>query len=271
MAWLNMGKLNDELHGALAALRPANCDEPVPQALVTLAAAQKLTVVGSVTDDATSRNIEINTNDLSTRIMYTIPWQEGQVALGPKVVFSGKLGSAAEVDTYKVMVRSAKTVLRLQKGEPIPGIEKRIAVIGGSFRESGDWYRTPLGEMPGAMILINSIDALIQHGTLKPPSWLVQVALGLLFIAIVSFLVAWFRAPISTALSLAIVWGVTFATVPLFRSGFLFSAAVPALAIILADLILTLLEDFESMRRLRWRWIFKPVPPSDQPQEGEKK
>jgi len=45
-------------------------------------------------------------------------------------------------------------------------------VIGASFAESRDRHLTPLGEMPGTLVLINAIQSLYQHGELTaPPLW----------------------------------------------------------------------------------------------------
>ncbi len=44
-----------------------------------------------------------------------------------------------------------------------------IAIIGGSAVDDRDVYKTPLKEMPGALIIANSIYSLLEHGQLEPP------------------------------------------------------------------------------------------------------
>lgn len=39
----------------------------------------------------------------------------------------------------------------------------KIVVIGGSYRDGRDIYLTPIGEMPGSLILINAIHSLLQY------------------------------------------------------------------------------------------------------------
>ena len=49
-----------------------------------------------------------------------------------------------------------------------PWVTDRIVVIGQTFDEAGDRWNTPLGPMPGAVILINAIDSMIEHQLLRP-------------------------------------------------------------------------------------------------------
>jgi CHASE2 domain-containing sensor protein len=53
--------------------------------------------------------------------------------------------------------------------QPPESVAGRVVVIGVSNKDSGDLHRTPLGEMPGAMIVINSMNSLTQFGQLKQP------------------------------------------------------------------------------------------------------
>ena len=74
-------------------------------------------------------------------------------------------------------------------------ITGRVVVIGGSFWESRDLYLTPLGQMPGFLVLVNAIHSLHQHEEIKPPSlylkWPITVALivliSLIFARLSSF------------------------------------------------------------------------------------
>jgi hypothetical protein len=162
-------------------------------------------------------------------------------------------------------VRNADTVSRIQPGEGIPGIAGSIAVIGGSFEDSGDWYKSPLGQMPGAIILINSIDALAQHGTLKEPSAAQQFAFSLAFIILVSTLVGLFRARVAASLSLIAIAALSLITVPMFRSGVMFNVAIPSLGILVTDFVLSIWDEIEVIKQTGWRWIWRTpkVPAKD--------
>jgi CHASE2 domain-containing sensor protein len=62
----------------------------------------------------------------------------------------------------------------------------RIVVIGGSYRDNPDFHRTPLGTMPGTLILINAIQALISDDRVRElPLWL-RLAVEAVLIGIVS-------------------------------------------------------------------------------------
>ncbi|WP_158601969.1 CHASE2 domain-containing protein [Pararobbsia silviterrae] len=64
-------------------------------------------------------------------------------------------------------------------------VDGRIVVIGQTFAEAGDVYPTPLGRMPGAVVLVNAIDSMAQQRFLSPPSrWLVFLATFLTVVAV---------------------------------------------------------------------------------------
>lgn len=246
-AWLWMGYSKELLNSSLAPLRPGSCDEPTPNARVKIDLGK---------DD---RTIEISGSDPSSRIIYTIPWVPDRITLGPQM----------SDGNYKVVVRNADTVSRIQPGDGIPGIEGTIAIIGGAFQDSGDWYRTPLGQMPGAFVLINSIDALAQNGTPKEPTLTKQFGLSLMFIVVVSLCVGVFRAPIAALLSLAIIAVVMLVSMPMFKSGIVFNIAIPSLGIVVADFLLKWSQDISEIRKKGWRWILRPNPAPNKGQEKQ--
>lgn len=240
-AWLWLDGTKELLHSSIAPLRPENCDVPGPDGHIRIDLGK------------TDRTIEINGSDLSSRIIYTIPWVPNEMVQGPRM----------SDGNFKVVVRSADTVSRIMPGNGIPGIVGTIAIIGGSFQDSGDWHRTPLGQMPGALVLINSIDALAQHGTPKEPAVKKRLGLSLVFIVFVSLCVGVFRAPVAALLSLSVIGGLMLVTMPMFRSGIIFSLAIPSLGILVADFLLSLLRDIDEIRQEGWRWILRPVPAAD--------
>ncbi len=50
-------------------------------------------------------------------------------------------------------------------------IRNKIVIIGGSHAEGRDIFWTPVGEMPGSLIIINAIKSLSKYGQLKIPPW----------------------------------------------------------------------------------------------------
>jgi len=62
----------------------------------------------------------------------------------------------------------------------------RIVVIGGSYADNPDFHRTPLGMLPGTLILINAIDALIHDDTVRETPLFLRVAVELALILTIS-------------------------------------------------------------------------------------
>lgn len=60
-----------------------------------------------------------------------------------------------------------------------------IVVIGASYKDSCDYHVTPLGRMPGALVLVNSIDSLLSVGILQPVNpWLEGMAVFVVLCAV---------------------------------------------------------------------------------------
>lgn len=62
-------------------------------------------------------------------------------------------------------------------------VKDKIVVIGTSHALGGDMHNTPLGEMPGALVLINAINSLLEHGEMTrylPP----EVGITLLIVLV---------------------------------------------------------------------------------------
>lgn len=141
--------------------------------------------------------------------------------------------------------------------DPAP-FRGRIIVIGGSYSDSGDLYLTPLGVMPGAMVLANSV---IQARTIvetvpASPVARAGVAIGLL---ILFALIARHVVPLVALLLIAVV--AVMALLGLSRL-FGYETAIEALAsgftgfgvFKLADLLVNLVSDF---RRRGFRAVLK--------------
>jgi len=123
---------------------------------------------------------------IAQRIIYTQPWhlEPGQARLK----ISGRHGSKIEVPILSI--RSALPILNQSVDNS--WLSGRVVVIGASFSESRDRHLTPLGEMPGALVLINAIHSLQQYEELTPPPWYVKLLVEALLIVVMSLAFAWF-------------------------------------------------------------------------------
>jgi CHASE2 domain-containing sensor protein len=118
----------------------------------------------------------------SQRILYGIPWKPGGGGIGQLVDLPG--GQAPILYHFE-----AERVLAAVP-PPADAVKGRVVVIGASFAESRDIHGTPLGEMPGAMILINSIHSLSQYEELQPPSCMTEYGLLIVLLFLMSLLFA---------------------------------------------------------------------------------
>lgn len=110
----------------------------------------------------------------------------------------------------------------------------RIVVIGGSYEEGRDVYRTPLGPMPGALILINSMDSLLEHGEIRPPRPVLRYGILVASVLAMSLIFSSFPPRKAAWIALGLlVLGLLPLSVFLFRGGYWLDFAVPTLAVFL--------------------------------------
>jgi hypothetical protein len=128
-------------------------------------------------------------------------------------------------------------------------ISNNIVVIGQSFEAAGDQHMTPLGTMPGSMVLVNSVKSMLNMKLLQElPTYLDCLIMGF-FIVAVGFIFARF-----TSLGATVVLGLTFVPALLFVNYKLLKIhiwmdfAVPLLAI-QAHRIIEVIEDWVHARR----------------------
>lgn len=151
-------------------------------------------------------------------------------------------GELAEGEMYPRHPTSGLQLLNVVPAAPLarasmtnPKVfENRVVVIGGSFQEGRDVYRTPLGPMPGALILINATDSLLEHGEIRLPAWPVRYGVLLLSLVVMSFIFTAFSPPKSLLLSLALILFILLpASLLLFATGHWLDFAIPVVAVFL--------------------------------------
>ncbi|OQW91427.1 MAG: hypothetical protein BWK78_04650 [Thiotrichaceae bacterium IS1] len=128
-------------------------------------------------------NVDIKTTqDIHQRIMYSMPWQEDSRY---RIICDQADCNATDKPPIFMSV-SAKEYAKPTVSASLGILEGKVVVIGGSHSRSGqgDIHRTPLGDMPGAMIVVNSIHSLLQYPTFET----VSVVWKLLTVAILTIL-----------------------------------------------------------------------------------
>jgi CHASE2 domain-containing sensor protein len=126
----------------------------------------------------------------------------------------------------------------------------RIAVIGASYGASRDIHRTPVGDMPGAAILMNSTYSLLQFGALRTPSGGLVVATQVTILAMLSLVFA--RLPLYWSLTVGPAV-IAVVLVPfslwLFRHGLWLDFAIPLLMLQVLALLRKHGDRISDMRR----------------------
>ncbi len=131
--------------------------------------------------------IHFSPTRLHRRIVYNISYNISQKGVTrPNISWKGV--------THHIL--STQIVHKItDNNQPIDNefLQGSITVIGSSYMDSRDIYATPIGRMPGTMVIINAIHSLLQYGELKTLSFwdmlLIQVAL----IFLMSFVFAYFK------------------------------------------------------------------------------
>ena len=230
---------------SLAAFTPASCER---------ADGGREGTLDSLPPD---RPIRIEGADVSKRVIYRVAWKPGAVGLGPVVELPPAAGGG---ETQLVEVRPARLVVPGDPDAAVPGLEGRIVVIGGSFRSSGDRYNTPLGVMPGSLMIINAIEALTQNGTPREFSTPFRIVISLLVIVVASLLTLFLRPIVAAAALSSFLLMLMFALLNRFQAGAVLDLAVPAVGAFVHDLWHSTTAMAWDIQRLRWRWFLKPPP-----------
>lgn len=179
--------------------------------------------------------LPLTQEDLQRRVFYRLTWsQDEQRARGlevylPAETIAGLRGLAPGERPDAQTVAAARNAL-----------QGRIAVIGASNNAAGDLWVTPVGLMPGALVIINSIDSVLEGRTLREPPAIVKIPLEILLILIVSALFAALSGPVALRVALA---AMLLATVSVglfvFSYGIWVDSVVPVLGIVLHEAIET--------------------------------
>jgi len=153
-------------------------------------------------------------------------------ALGNRVVF--RRGADFRTDRYFVQV-PARQLLQGDADEArlTSLFAGRVTVIGQSFAEAGDQHYTPMGLLPGSVVLLNAIDSMVRYPLVQKPSGLITLPLALLLILFVGYVFARWNSAwgplICTAIGVPMVAALSFY---LFTYGVWLDFALPVIGIL---------------------------------------
>lgn len=169
------GQVAGQVHTALQTLAPERCDAHPPQPH-----GDPFAIAGM--------ELSAQPKGIAQRILYELPWQ-----LHPGEAYP-TLPRADGTSAPLLSVFSALPITDGDKPVARDAIAGRVVVIGGSFWESRDLYLTPLGQMPGFLVLVNAIHSLHQHEEIKPPSLYLKLLITMVLITLSSLLFAGLRS-----------------------------------------------------------------------------
>jgi adenylate cyclase len=139
--------------------------------------------------------------------------------------FVGKAGTFLTI--------GSDTLARIGDGEePADALRGRIALLGGTFVESRDYYMTPLGSMAGVEIHANVVHMLTTRRFIQPSSWLAGLAVNALVVLVAGVVLTALRPLPGTLVCVAgaVVLGVPAAVLAFERGGYWIDFVLPVLA-----------------------------------------
>ncbi|MDM8559153.1 CHASE2 domain-containing protein, partial [Candidatus Parabeggiatoa sp. HSG14] len=174
------------------------------------------------------------------RIMYHLPWNPPQNIADNWVLRYSQRDSGGEDLPSKLIltVFSAQPYLDSIKTSVGRKLENKIVFISSSYSDEDNLHSTPLGTMPGGLVVINAFYSLLQYGEMQPTSnWYKLLWLVLLIVAI-TFIFDFFRNSFWTIIiSGIIIVALTPATVYLFANNFWISFVLPLLAVHVSQIV----------------------------------
>lgn len=110
----------------------------------------------------------------------------------------------------------------------------RVVTIGQSYAEAGDQHYTPVGQIPGSVVLLNAIDSMVRYPMIRPVDWRVEKSISVFLIVVVAYIFAIWNSAIGPLISVVIALPlVLLISFFFFTYGIWFDLALPILAIFL--------------------------------------
>ncbi|MDQ6943552.1 MAG: CHASE2 domain-containing protein [Candidatus Eremiobacteraeota bacterium] len=196
-------------------------DELTPQCVSNHAAAPAASPRREVDLDIGYR-LHLTTDSLERRFFYRIAWDAAR----------GRPSMAAFVPAHLITEADPQHPFD-------PAIAAgRVVVIGGSYADNPDFHRTPLGTMPGSLVLINAIEALITDDHVRESPWWLRILVEAVLVAFVAGLFLYLRPQRAMLASSVLVAGLAMTAGYLFLDrGYWIDPVLPLVGIQLHELL----------------------------------
>lgn len=220
---------SDPLAQLMKPLVPANCDGP-PR------------LGGNVIVDV-GRPVVLNGDLDQSRILYSIRWERDATVLGPWARYKNR-----EMKLVTVLP-SRDVIAAADKHDQVAILSGRIAVLGNSFEEDGDYQLTPLGMMPGSMVMINALHSILVRGSPTELLALAQLLIAFALAAVNAVLFSFLRLFLAVFAGFMAIAVLMVATLSWFESGSLIDLAVPSIGVLAHRLYVIAQNGWELLRR----------------------
>ncbi|ERP85856.1 hypothetical protein Q670_06255 [Alcanivorax sp. P2S70] len=155
-------------------------------------------------------------------------------------------------------ILSARDVLAAKRFSTGGLLTGAIVIIGASHRDSGDIHLTPVGQMPGSLVLANSITALQGLDQVQRPPFVLILLVDLLLILGVSWLFVVMSPFAATLVSSAVI---ALLVVPFsllaFSQGVWLDFALPILAVQMRSVFAKATFSYHKVRRKGIKGVLK--------------
>jgi CHASE2 domain-containing sensor protein/class 3 adenylate cyclase len=115
-----------------------------------------------------------------------------------RINFLGHAGTFLSIPSEAIAALADPSV-EVAAENPVRG---RIVLVGGTFRESRDFYMTPLGRLSGVEIHANLVHTLGTRSFIRPASWIVSLGLQIALVALAGILLVFLKPFMGTVVVL---------------------------------------------------------------------
>jgi len=168
-----------------------------------------------------------NIQDVNRQIMYSMPW----MSESPSFIIT-------QANENILIVLPALHYAETSSTVNLDILTDSIVIIGGSYTDGRDIHMTPIGYMPGALILINALHTLLEYEKIEQLSPILKILMVVVLISLMTILLAYFRS----------VWGILFAgifiilillpvSIVLFKYGIWLDFSIPLTVILIYHLL----------------------------------
>jgi len=198
-------------------------------------------------------SLTLNTNPFSVqqRIMFGMSWlQDDGIPHQLPYFLPDKANNAI------LTILPAKLYAMSNSQASLGSLKNSIVVIGGSHYEGHDIHQTPLGKMPGALVLINAMHSLLQYGDIKPlPNCLKQLIIATLILVMVIIFLGVDSFWKGQVLNLLLVFLLLPMSIALFRYGYWLNFAAPLIFVQFYQIAVFAVIIILCLLLSGWRWF----------------